>query len=270
MGEWGALSSQVESICRVNHTVSAFIPQKFSGKVWLWHQHQTKCSCSVFPDHFLKKVQKLHAVILMTSLHICKQEHSPNPGIVPDVAVIRSDCSPWFHRACRILFQKLLKLALRHFWGEAVVICRSVLKSVLLMWETFHDSHPCYLLQPPGTSNLWSHQHHLNYILLKNIQFQTTADTNWSSVGPSNIRVNWFGATGLQILRLQSLEGLKITVKCSQSTFLWVSLRWWDSPAAHQWCDSVQVTHLSSLCSGCIHTWKQGFSFFEVVAWYWK
>lgn len=102
----------------------------------------------------------------MTSLHICKQEHSPNPGIVPDVAMIRSDCSPWFHRACRILFQKLLKLALRHFGGEAVVICRPVPKSVLLMWETFHDSHPCYLLQPPGTSNLWSHQHHL-YIIKK-------------------------------------------------------------------------------------------------------
>lgn len=150
----------------MNHTVSAFTPQKFSGKVWLWHQHQTKCSCSVFPDHFLKKVQKLHAVILMTSLHICKQEHSPNPGIVPDVAMIRSDCSPWFHWACCILFQKLLKLALRHFWGEAVVICWSVPKSVLLMWETFHDSHPCYLLQPPGTSNLWSHQHHL-YIIKK-------------------------------------------------------------------------------------------------------
>lgn len=204
----------------------------------------------------------------MTSLHICKQEHSPNPGIVPDVAMIRSDCSLWFHRACCILFQKLLKLALRHFWGEAVVICRSVPKSVLLMWETFHDSHPCYLLQPPGTSNLWSHQHHL-YIIKKHsisnscrhklVECRTLKHTG---------QLVW--ATGLQILRLQSLEGLKLTVKCSQSTFLWVSLCWWDSPAALQWCDSVQVTHLSSLCSGYIHTWKQGFSFFEVVAWYWK
>lgn len=108
---------------------------------------------------------------------------------------------------------------------RCVIFEGKLLSSVdLLMWETFHDSHPCFLLQPPATSNLWSHQHHLNYILLKNIQFQTTANTNWSSVGPSNKRVNWFGATGLQILRLQSLEGRKITVKCSQSTFLWVSL----------------------------------------------